>query len=72
MFDDLTLEELRRWKAELYQFLRANVGVQSFSLPDGVSMNVTKDDAWKYMTEINKAIKKKLGRGGRFIGIELR
>lgn len=72
MFDDLTLEELQSWKRELYAFMRKNVGIQSFSLPSGVSMNVTKDDAWKYMQEINQSIKRKLGGGGRFIGAVIR
>ena len=72
MFDDLSLDELREWKREIYTFLRSNMAVQSFSMPDGISMNVTKDDAWKCLEEINLSIKRKLGRRGKFVRMEMR
>ena len=72
MFDDLTLDELQSWKRELCDFMRSNVGVQSFSTPDGVSMSVNQNNAWKVLQEINQSIARKLGRGGRFIGVEVR
>jgi hypothetical protein len=71
MFDDLTLDDLRQWKRELLAFMRSHAGVQSFSLPDGVSMNVHQDNAWKVLGEINQSIKRKLGHGGRFIRVEI-
>ena len=68
MFDDLTLDELRQWKQELCEFMRSNAGVQSFTMPDGISMNVNQDNAWQVLREVNQSIQRKLGRGGRFVG----
>jgi len=72
MFDDLTLDELQSWKRELITFMRSHIGVQSFSMPDGVSMNVDQANAWKLLEEVNQAIQRKHGHGGRFVGAAIR
>jgi hypothetical protein len=71
MFDDCPLDWLKEKRAELRQKLLANAGLGSFSLPDGVSISLDSNNAKEILTAIVAEIRRREGRGGRFVAIEV-
>jgi len=72
MFDNLTLKELEEHLLRAQMVLLSNLGVDSFSLPDGVTLRVDKTNAVWVIEQITASIKRKRGHGGRFIGASIR
>lgn len=72
MFDDYTLGELKAFRKQLSAKMLENAGLGSFSLPDGVSISIDSGNLERVLQLLNETIRRKEGRGSRFVGIEIR
>ena len=72
MFDDYSLTELREIRKQLSAKMLANAGLGSFSLPDGVSISVDAGNLKEVLEMVTDAIRRKEGRGSRFVSIEVK
>jgi hypothetical protein len=71
MFSELTDEQILELKTQIRTFLNGHYSFTSISI-DGMSVSLSHDNAWKYLTELSKEQKRRRRGGNPFVAVDLR
>lgn len=71
MFRDLTDEEIKEWKKQIYTFMRMNTGVASIAIP-GTGVTIDYQNAWKVLDELKKEEDRRSGKRDKFLQLDMR